>query len=336
MKTNKAGHWPRFSSPLPKEVTDRFLMGYAPHFVEHPISRQVQGALIDMLALPVSQLLSIISQVEQPLATRIAAGEVLGLKGDPRIDPFNPHMLTVPGGTVQIGLAPERVDPVMSAFEGLGLDRSWIEKETPCHRVALDEYRIARYPVTNSEYRHFLLETQHPALASSWAFGAYPHHMANHPVYSVDASDADAYACWLSKRTGRLFALPSEAQWEHAAAGSQRLQFPWGEHFDATFANTAELGLMQTTPVGVFIEGASPFGVMDMAGNVEEYVAQAYHPYPGGPQIRDDLELDVGEHRVARGGSFTRFRDLARTARRHGRYPRPLYVMGFRLVENLR
>lgn len=133
-------------------------MGYAPHFVEHPISRQVQGALIDMLALPVSQLLSIISQVEQPLATRIAAGEVLGLKGDPRIDPFNPHMLTVPGGTVQIGLAPERVDPVMSAFEGLGLDRSWIEKETPCHQVALDEYRIARYPVTNSEYRHFCLK----------------------------------------------------------------------------------------------------------------------------------------------------------------------------------
>jgi formylglycine-generating enzyme required for sulfatase activity len=73
-----------------------------------------------------------------------------------------------------------------------------------------------------------------------------------------------------------------------------------------------------------------------MAGNVEEYVADVYGRYPGSAlAVCDDLVRARGRYRVARGGSFTRFRDLARCKRRHGRFPKPIYVMGFRLAEDI-
>ena len=93
-----------------------------------------------------------------------------------------------------------------------------------------------------------------------------------------------------------------------------------------------ESGLFQSSPVGIFSNGASYFGVMDMAGNVEEYVSNDYFPY-GEETVQDDLALTLGQYRIARGGSFTRFEDLARCSRRHGRYPSDIYVMGFRLAE---
>lgn len=334
MNSYKQWHWPQLPSPLPKDVSDRALMGYGEQYQEHPLQAQVSEAFERLLTSPLEVLLTVLEQPRQPLARRIAAGEVLAVRGDPRIDTFAPQMVDIPAARVRIGLDASAVEQVMAQFDGLGLDRSWIDKETPRHEVELAAFRMARYPVTHQEYRQFLLDTGHPGLPEGWAFGRYPRHHANHPVYSVVASDADAYANWLSERTGRRFALPTEAQWEYAAAGAEGRQFPWGDAYQVEHANTAELGYLDSTPVGVFIDAASPFGVLDMAGNVEEYVAEDYQPYPGGPAIEDDLVLDVGTHRVARGGSFTRFRDLARTARRHGRYPRPIYVMGFRLVEN--
>jgi formylglycine-generating enzyme required for sulfatase activity len=72
-----------------------------------------------------------------------------------------------------------------------------------------------------------------------------------------------------------------------------------------------------------------------MAGNVEEYVADDYAPYPGAARVEDDLSRARGRYRVARGGGFTRYRDLARCKRRHGRFPKAIYVMGFRLAETL-
>jgi formylglycine-generating enzyme required for sulfatase activity len=79
--------------------------------------------------------------------------------------------------------------------------------------------------------------------------------------------------------------------------------------------------------------GRSPFGAADMGGNVEEYVADDYRPYPGGETVEDDLGGRV-PYRVARGGGFTRFADLARCRRRHGWYHRDMYAMGFRLAES--
>jgi formylglycine-generating enzyme required for sulfatase activity len=190
--------------------------------------------------------------------------------------------------------------------------------------------------VTNREYRDFLLDSGHEGLPTSWPLGRYPAERGNHPVHTVTADAAAAYAQWLSRKTGRGFRLPDEAEWEHAAGGPDGLEFPWGETFDTERANTVESGLMTTVPVGIYPQGRSPFGLDDMAGNVEEYVAGHYAPYPGGTAISDDLALVWPKgYAVARGGGFSRFRDLARCRRRHGLYPRPLYAIGFRLAEDL-
>ncbi|MEO5873590.1 MAG: SUMF1/EgtB/PvdO family nonheme iron enzyme, partial [Streptosporangiaceae bacterium] len=117
-----------------------------------------------------------------------------------------------------------------------------------------------------------------------------------------------------------------------ASSGDGR-EYPWGEDFEPDRANTVDGGPLSTTPVGVYPAGRTPSGLDDMAGNVEEYVADDYLPYPGGPEIEDDLVRELGRYRVARGGSFTRYGDLARCRRRHGRYARDIYAMGFRLAE---
>jgi formylglycine-generating enzyme required for sulfatase activity len=148
-----------------------------------------------------------------------------------------------------------------------------------------------------------------------------------HPVTHVAYEDAAGYAAWAGK------ALPTEAEWEYAAGGGDtEREFPWGPDFRGDHANTVEEGPLTTTPVGIYPAGRSVFGADDMAGNVEEFVADDYTAYPGGDEVADDLTTG-GSYRVARGGSFTRFGDLARCARRHGWFDRRIYAIGFRLAE---
>ena len=333
----KAGwHWPHFERPLCGEVSDRDRLGLPEHYVEARLEASLARSFDRLRGASCEVLLANLKSPLASLSDRIASGNVLALIGDPRLDPLRPAMESIPGGEVDIGLRLDEVPAVMTRFAGLGLDSSWIGKEAPVHRVHLQPYRIARYPVTNVEYRAFLLATGHPDLPSSWVLRQYPQERANHPVYTIHAESADAYAQWLARSTGRAFRLPTEAEWEWAAAGPERREFPWGDEFDADLCNTAETGLFASSPVGAFAGGESSFGVADMAGNVEEYVADDYAAYPGGAFIADHLVQIHGRYRVARGGSFARFRDLARTRRRHGFNPRSAtYAMGFRLAESL-
>jgi toxoflavin biosynthesis protein ToxD len=266
-----------------------------------------------------------------PLPARLAAGVLLALVGDPRLGPA-PATSFVPGGRVRIGLPPDAVEAAAGRWRHVGVQTEWIEKETPEHTVILKDFWICTYPVTNGEYREFLADTGHPSRPATWYLGAYPWDRANHPVAGVRAADADAYAAWLSRRTGHPWRLPTEAEWEHAAKGADRREFPWGDTFSPDAGNTRESGVHTTSPVGAFPAGRSPYGVHDMGGNVEEYVADCYAPYPAGPSIADHLVESMGEYRVSRGGSFARFGDLARTRRRHGAFPGPLYPVGFRLA----
>ncbi|NRF66937.1 SUMF1/EgtB/PvdO family nonheme iron enzyme [Aquincola sp. S2] len=277
-----------------------------------------------------------LADTDAPLAERWLAGQLLALAGDPRLKPLAPPMVDVAGGEFTLGLEPQRLDAVMDRLAGLGLDRAWIAKECPAYRVRIPSFRIGRYPVTNHEYRVFLLATGHPVLPTSWELGRYPLERANHPVHSVDVASAEAYTAWLSASTGRRFRLPTEAEWELAAGGPAQREYPWGETFEPDRCNTVECGLLITSPVGMFPRGAARCGAQDMAGNVEELVATDYAPYPGGQWIDDHLVQLNGRYRVARGGSFARFRDLARCKRRHGIHRTTrVYVAGFRLAEEL-
>ncbi|MEQ2024998.1 SUMF1/EgtB/PvdO family nonheme iron enzyme [Xenorhabdus szentirmaii] len=316
-------------------LTDRKLLGLPESYTP---SRNLKLNLNEFRKLAkgsINNWLEILESTDYPLEYRYAAGNLLSYAGDPRLKPLAPQMIDVPGGNINIGLLAENLDPTMAELADLNLERDWIAKEIPRHQVHVNPYRIGKYPVTNGEYITFLQDSGESRLPDNWFLGRYPFEIANHPVSGITTEDADCYSKWLSEKTGRTFRLPSEAEWEYAAAGPANLQFPWGDQFLPNHANTAESGIFTTTPVGMFTCGASPFGCLDMAGNVEEYVMENYTAYPGGITVQDDLVNIQGKHRVARGGSYTRFRDLTRNTRRHGKFPREIYVMGFRLAESV-
>ena len=331
-----AWHRPHFTEILCATMTDRERLGLPDRYVRDRLVEDYPAAFERIRRLETPALVALCGDAAAELPMRIAAGNVLACIGDPRLDAHAPAMVAIPGGEVEIGLAPEALDAVMNDYDDLGLDVKWINKELPRHKVRLKPFAIGLYPVTNIEYRRFLEATDHAELPSSWTFRRFPVERANHPVHSVSAADALAYCAWLSHETDHAFRLPGEAEWEYAAAGADGREFPWGDGFDCDRANCAETGLFTTTPVGVFPAGASAFGVLDMAGNVEEYVSDLYGPYPDGAYVDDHLSGVHGAYHVARGGTFARFRDLARTRRRHGHNPRSsAYAMGFRLAETL-
>jgi formylglycine-generating enzyme required for sulfatase activity len=316
------------------QVSDRAAMALPEHYSPTRFAG-IAGDIAELRGEPLDTLVALTESRDAPVTRRFAAGSLLGLAGDPRIE-CAPVMLDIPGAAVRIGLARDEVDHVVARYRHHGVKREWIEKECPDHDVEIAPFRISLHPITNLEYRRFLEDTRYPEIPTSWVIGAFPVGCANHPVYTVTPGAADAYAAWLSQRLGRRFRLPREAEWEYAAAGPERREFPWGPTFDVECANTLELGALCTTPVGMFPRGASYFGLRDMAGNVEEYVADDYAPYPGAQPIADDLLRRSGSYRIARGGSFARFADLARSTRRHGYYHRPIYAMGFRIAEDCR
>ena len=318
----------------PNTLTDREAMGLPEAFAERTAGDALAGACRRLAGRGVEELAAAAGNPGLPWAERFTAGSLLALAGDPRIDCLDPAMVDVPARRVRLGLAPERVAEVTGAWAHVGVIEEWIAKETPEYEADIAAFRIARYPVTNSEYRTFLAETGGQELPTSWVFGIYPVQLANHPVWTVPPEAADAYAAWLSARTGRAFRLPTEAEWEYAAGGGDGRDFPWGQEWGPDRANTVEEGPVTTTPVGIYPAGRSAFGADDMGGNVEEYVADDYRAYPGGELVADDLMRSADSYRIARGGSFTRYGDLARCRRRHGWYRKPFYAMGFRLAED--
>jgi formylglycine-generating enzyme required for sulfatase activity len=314
------------------ELKPRAAMGLGESYVPTPDLFD-SDAFTSLLRCDRDELAVVAEDGERLLAVRHAAATLLALLGDPRLSVFDPRMVEVEGARVAVGLQVEDVDAVAATWAHVGVRRKWIEKEAPRHEVAIAAFRLGRYPVTNVEFRAFLDDTRAAWLPTSWAYGVYPPERANHPVHTVSCEAADAYVEWLSSRTGRQFRLPTEAEWEYAAAGADGRQYPWGHTFEAHRANTADAGPMRSTPVGIYIDGRAACGALDMAGNVEEYVADDYVPYPGGVVVRDDLQRAHERYRMTRGGAFTRFGDLARCQRRHGAFSSGLYAIGFRLAE---
>jgi len=167
-----------------------------------------------------------------------------------------------------------------------------------------------------------------------WEEDRPPKGKESHPVVYVDWYDALAYCDWLSRVLRRTVTLPSEAQWEKAARGDRDTrEYPWGEAFEPGLCNSLKLALGDTTPVGIFPAGASPYGVLDMAGNVWEWTRSLWRRaeedtefgYPYRPDDgRENLEADRGIPRVLRGGAFYDGAGLVRCAYRYGYFPRYL------------
>lgn len=169
--------------------------------------------------------------------------------------------------------------------------------ETPQRRVHLDTYWIYRHPVTVAQFRRY---TEQTGAEFDWA-GREPAWgwIDDHPMVRVSWSDAANYAAWAG------LSLPTEAQWEKAARGSDGRIYPWSNQWDAERCNNVLTGPYRTTPVGSFPRGASPFGVEDMAGNVEEWCFEAYAAdYHVSTSDTNPIGPLEGDRRVVRGGSW--------------------------------
>src|SRR5262249_8174864 len=124
---------------------------------------------------------------------------------------------------------------------------------------------------------------------------------------------------------------PTEEEWEYAARGREKLLYPWGNDFNSQLANTMENGKNQPVEVGSYPGGASPFGVLDMAGNVDEWTASEYKPYPGGPPSEPGFK---GE-KIVRGGSYSYDKAIARVTDRRLFAPNTVRpYIGFRCAKD--
>lgn len=223
----------------------------------------------------------------------------------------------------------------MGDNHGIGGDRYGLEK--PKHKLFLETYLISRVPITNAQYALFVDATQHK-VPDSWDAGRPPKGKESHPVVTVTWHDALAYCEWLGKMTSKRVTLPSEAEWEKAARGDKdERSYPWGENIDTTRLNTHALGLRETSLVGIFLEGASPYGVLDLIGNVWEWTRSILndkkYPYPYKPEDGRENLNDENAPRVLRGGSFYGYFDFARCSFRfHGHPDLRDDLNGFRVV----
>lgn len=243
--------------------------------------------------------------------------------------PFGePEWMTIPAGEFWMGS--EKGEP----------------REAPLHKLYMPEFKIARVPITNAQYAIYINETsaKHPA---NWRYGKIPVGLENHPVTKVTWYEALNYCEWLSEKIDRQINLPSEAEWEKAARGDQdQREWPWGAWADL-HCNSDEMGLKETTPVGLFLNGASPYGVLDMIGNVWEWTRSIYgewksnqhgyaisfrYPYDRNDG-REDLRKQDDFARVRRGGSFFDTSKYARCAYRNFNDPYDgIDNLGFRIV----
>ncbi len=186
-------------------------------------------------------------------------------------------------------------------------------QEKPRHRVYLDAYSIDKYEVTNSLYKRFMEATGRKA-PDYWNDSTW--NGPTQPVVGVSWHDAEAYCRWAGKR------LPTEAEWEKAARGTDGRRYPWGDQWDSSRANSGESKIGKTVPVGSYPGGVSPYGAHDLAGNVWEWVADWYDAdyYKQSP-VRNPTGPASGRDKVLRGGSWFKIPVMLRSAYRDHLWP---------------
>lgn len=258
-------------------------------------------------------------------------------------EPWLPAVVQIPAGAFIAGSDGEERESAYRLDEAaygspVTREQHWYDAEPWRGQAQTTAYAITATPITNRQYAAFIAATGHrpPAVdRATWASYGLSHpyerirrfvwirrHPPNgreeHPVVLVSQADAKAYAAWLSRCTGRRWRLPTELEWEKAARGDDGRYFPWGWEFDPARLNSHDAGPFDTTPVGHYGAGASPYGVLDAAGQVFEWTAT----------------VAGSGHAIVKGGSWDdKGCGVCRPAARHGRPIGMMHILiGFRLV----
>jgi serine/threonine-protein kinase len=243
-------------------------------------------------------------------------GKVVTPPATPPAEPPKPGIPVAPAGMVLV--------PAGTFM--MGYNQSTDESEKPEHPVEVKAFFMDKNEVTIGEYYEFMKARNLPPPKDwkpEWKEGKFAGDEARLPVVNVTWFNAKEYAQSVGKR------LPTEKEWEYAARGTDKRLYPWGNEFDVNYANGKELGREKAMPVGSFPDGTSPFGILDLSGNVAEWTESDSFRYPGSKSIPKS-------GKIIRGGSFlteniylmatTRINLLADQARNH---------VGFRCVKDV-
>jgi formylglycine-generating enzyme required for sulfatase activity len=261
-------------------------------------------------------------------AERAQAADVLGLLGDRRPGVADlPRLVPFEGGPFEMGAGDD------------------------AHPVNLGPFSLACYPITNAQFRAFVEDggytTKKYWTAAGWEWRSQNHQIQgllddpyygidNRPVVGITWYEAVAYARWLAATSGKPFRLPTEAEWERAAAGTEGRRYPFGSRAHDQVANARDAGIGQTTAVGVFPGDQTPEGLFDMAGNVWEWCSSLDRPYPY--RVDDGREnLEGSDSRILRGGSFDSPRKAMHSTERRSVNPHAVVsLIGFRVAADAR
>jgi serine/threonine-protein kinase len=275
--------------------------------VESPATTTRRGLIIGLLAIVLlgggtlaAYLGGMFSSAKAPVAP---PGPPPGPKPPPSPPP---GMVLIPAGTYMMG-----------TNEGDLYD-------APPHEVKVAQFFLDKTEVTNKQYAEFISATGY-APPPDWVNKSYKVGTGDLPVVNVTWADARAYAEWAHKR------LPTEVEWEYAARGTDGRKYPWGDEWIGGNAYTKESGLTTLQPVGSAPSGASPFGILDMAGNAWEWCQDNFSPYPGSTAEPKDTT-----YKIIRGGSLGDDKTKARSTYRNWVPPEKRYeALGFRCARSV-
>jgi formylglycine-generating enzyme required for sulfatase activity len=304
--------------------------GHAAELIRTFLSQPVQAARLllasgeevdpTLLEKVRQALIQTMANTQISVGRRVEAGKALGDLGDPRpgVCTLPPAMVRIEGGRFVIGNPKEQAK---------------YDNEINDQPMTVATFELARYPITNAQYKLFIdnggyeidapwwdeaarewLQKQGIQEPQEWNDNRFGIARPNHPVVGISWYEAVAFCCWLTGyvQDGYVYRLPTEAEWEYAARRATRRVYPWGnEEPDgerANFNRTYE----GTTAVGCFPQGATADGLHDLAGNVWEWTGSVYKPYLYHPQDgREDTSNPANKRFVMRGGGW---------------YNRPIYL----------
>ncbi len=260
--------------------------------------------------------------------------------------PFEPEMVRIPAGTFMMG-SPES-------------EKDRESDEGPQHEVSIAAFEMSRFEITVGQFRQFVQDNNYRTVAEqngkgcfAWINGEWQQELDRNwqnpgfaqsddqPVVCISWQDAQAYIAWLSQKTGKLYRLPTEAEWEYAARAGTPTRYWWGDDIGNNNAVCYNCGSQwdgkQTAPVGSL--KANAFGLHDTAGNVLEWVQDCWHEnYTHAPTDGSAwLEAGGGDcsRRVIRGGSWNNLPQYLRSAYRFRNYSDLAYFyLGFRIARD--